>query len=268
MNGWSESASGMESAYHLLISIQGNRIGSFRDIMTITTRWMMIGNPHRLSGGGKEYEGEGGVEERRVSIKWATRVGWRQEGLDYVTGCMLNMYICSSGSLSQNPFYLASTNAHFSPNMRSSQLAFALLCASTLTSAAPLAAVENHASVAEVIRSHAVARSVTGPAFDQGQPIDAEGNGAAFSGWQWSLWNFCFFGETRLINFKTEPITNLISKIQTTLAALMLLTMASFPIWNGVSLTRICDSSRAVGSESRLSQICRQALISRRPKCI
>lgn len=54
----------MKSAYHLLISIQGNRIGSFRDIMTITTRWMMIGNPHRLSGGGKEYEGEGGVEER------------------------------------------------------------------------------------------------------------------------------------------------------------------------------------------------------------
>lgn len=68
--------------------------------------------------------------------------------------------------------------------MRSSELAFALLCASALTSAAPLAPVENYASIAEVIKSHAVARSVTGPAFDQGQPLDAEGKGAAFSGWQ------------------------------------------------------------------------------------
>ena len=93
------------------------------------------------------------------------------------------VYIFKRFSISKT-IYLASTNAHFSPNMRSSELAFALLCASALTSAAPLAAVENHASVAEVIRSHAVARSVTGPAFDQGQPIDAEGNGAAFSGWQ------------------------------------------------------------------------------------
>ena len=81
-------------------------------------------------------------------------------------------------------FYLAYTNAHFSPNMRSSELAFALLCASALSSAAPLAEVKNYASVAEVIRSHAVARSVTGPGFDQGQPIDGEGKGAPFSGWR------------------------------------------------------------------------------------
>lgn len=68
--------------------------------------------------------------------------------------------------------------------MRTSELAVALLCASALTSAAPLAKVENYASVAEVIKSHVIARSVTGPAFDRGQPIDAEGKGAPFSGWR------------------------------------------------------------------------------------
>lgn len=74
--------------------------------------------------------------------------------------------------------------------MRSSEFAFALLCASALSSAAPVAEVNNYASVAEVIKSHKIARSVTGPAFDQGQPIDGEGRGAPFSGWKWSLWTY------------------------------------------------------------------------------
>lgn len=64
--------------------------------------------------------------------------------------------------------------------MRSSEFTFALLCASALSSAAPVAEVH---SAVEVIKSHKIARSVTGPAFDQGQPIDAQGRGAPFSGW-------------------------------------------------------------------------------------
>lgn len=87
--------------------------------------------------------------------------------------CSVLIYIQAIPSLKTS--HLVYTNAHLSPNMRPSELAFALLCASALTSAAPLA---------EVIKSHAVARSVTGPAFDQGQPIDGEGKGAPFSGWR------------------------------------------------------------------------------------
>ena len=68
--------------------------------------------------------------------------------------------------------------------MRTSEFAFALLCASALSSAAPVAELKNYASVAEVIKSQNIARSVTGPAFDQGQPIDGKGRGAPFSGWQ------------------------------------------------------------------------------------
>lgn len=68
--------------------------------------------------------------------------------------------------------------------MRTSEFAFALLCASVLSFAAPVAELKNYASVAEVIKSQKIARSVTGPAFDQGQPIDGEGRGAPFSGWQ------------------------------------------------------------------------------------
>lgn len=68
--------------------------------------------------------------------------------------------------------------------MRSSELGFALLCASALSSTAPLAEVKSYSSVAEVIKSHATVRSLTGPAFDQGQPIDGDGKGAVFSGWR------------------------------------------------------------------------------------
>lgn len=96
--------------------------------------------------------------------------------------CSVPIYIQAIPSLKTS--HLVYTNAHLSPNMRPSELAFALLCASALTSAAPLAEVKKYASVAEVIKSHAVARSVTGPAFDQGQPIDGEGKGAPFSGWR------------------------------------------------------------------------------------
>lgn len=143
---------------------------------------MMIGNPYLLSGGGKELRGGGERTSGRHQVSHKGRMATRGSELCHRLYAQY-VYMFKRFPISKN-IYLASTNAHFSLNMRSSELAFVLLCASALTSAAPLAAAENGASVAEVIRPQAVARSVTGPAFDQGQPIDGEGNGAVFSGWQ------------------------------------------------------------------------------------